>query len=381
MTRLKLIDQIANDLKKDDNIVELSITKKWIDNHNVDEISLLSQKLHNIVKLDLSELSVLTLPPNKMTAIQMAFPEIYELVLNERENLVAYQAIQKIALGFQHLSKISVAQQTAASQSSASLFSPSSWGALFWSTDNQKHHHDTTRHLVDVGNINQGENNILEDWNRVDGSLLSINGQPFNTLINRDKNAKWFASIEALQSFLKSNLLYKLKAEQQDIALDFLMKTLHQGGLLNPVTAAVYSTCAKHPLHPVDARNILNGIPGQYREVKINATNTGCTIHESLTQNRLVYTISSGEKAGQYLLADQGYDFVFKVEARLNINWVNDPHNPRLNVEAMGSSFGSAEVKKLFDDGWFYQTWLDNLGYFSGNNTVNDENKEQNSMR
>lgn len=150
------------------------------------------------------------------------------------------------------------------------------------------------------------------------------------------------------------------------------MKVLHQGGLQNPVTAAVYYYCAsKEGLpQPVDAKSMLNGIPGQLRVMKFNATDTGFTVHEILTQNRLAYPITAGDKAGDPILPDEGFNYVFKAEAKLSVNWSESSGTPKITLDKIGITFGSAIAKASFDDRWFYQKWVDNAGYYTGFNAI-----------
>lgn len=124
---------------------------------------------------------------------------------------------------------------------------------------------------------------------------------------------------------------------------------------------------------PVDANNYLNGIPGQYRAMKFNATKDGFTVHEILTQNRLVYPITAGDKAGQFIMPDEEHSYVFKAEAKLSVCWSPDTNEPQVSVGGVGITFGSTIAEKLIDERWSYQKWLDNLSYYTGFNTVTED--------
>lgn len=384
MPYLLLDTQDVDALDDCETITELAITQAWIDKHTFDEITSLSQALKSVTHLDLSSIRLLKLNSSKVCALAMTFPEITELVLNKEDSLSASPAIKQIILGFKFLNKSSFNEpQDSSSKPAFNYFSPTAWGAHFWSVitvKSPKHHHDTTRDLFDITNVNSGHNNILSDWNRLDAGLVQINGHPIQTIITPNKDGVFFNTLEELKTFFKDHLLYKLNNNQKDAALDYIMNVLHQGGLQNPLTAAIYHHCnnKNSTLQPVDARNKVNGVPGQYRSSSFNATETGFNVSESLTQNRLAYNINAGEKAGEFLLPDDGYDFVFKAESKLNVSWAPDSSNPTITIDTIGTTFGSAVAQSIFDERWLFQTWIDNAWYYAGYNSIDDATDNDN---
>lgn len=374
MPALVLYTQEINTLEIDDEVTELVIAQEWLTRHTSEQIIRLSQIYPNVSKLNLSDLDLLRTDTHKITAFTMAFPEIEALVLAESSEQVV-EIIQKISLGLTFLKATSFSAPPNIARSSSSILNPINWAYSFWSASQPaQQHHDTMRDLFDITQINEGESNILSDWNRLDAGLVEINGHPIQTLIQKNAQGELFASKEALQDFLKTELLSRLSAEQQERALEYTMKVLHQGGLQNPVSAAVYyNSASKLDLpQPVDARNKHRGIPGQERITSFNATASGFIVHEKLTQNRLAYSISSEDKAGELVLPDAGSSFVFKAEVQLKINWSPAAEKPQITLDAVGVTFGSAFAKALFDERWLYQKWIDNAGYYAGLNSVND---------
>ncbi|MDI1352418.1 MAG: hypothetical protein PSV35_06560 [bacterium] len=382
MTALLLHMQRVDSLKQDHQVTHLIITQKWFDAHTFEQINSLSQKYTNVTTLDLSDLNLFKFDINKITSINTTFPETVRLILGRKSESAA-KIIQQMVMGLKLLEDVSFTNPPSIPASPWGYLSPSSWGYGFWSakesaSTSSKQHHDTMRDLFDVSKISEGESNILSDWNRLDAGLVEINGHPIQTIVQL-KNGEFFASLQALETFFKTELLSKLSEEQQSNAMQYVMKILHQGGLQNPVTAAVYYNCAQKTQlpQPVDARNKKAGIAGQYRVTSFKASDTGFIVHETLTQNRLVYNINAGDRAGEIVLPDEGSAYVFKAEARLKIDWRAASSKPVITIDKVGVSFGSSAAKLLFDDRWFYQKWIDNAGYYTGFNTVSDHSPQR----
>lgn len=378
MPSLLLHTQKISELEQDDNVTRLILTDHWINKHTFNDINTLGQLYVHVVSLNLSAVGLLKAEHNLIVSIATTFPEITDLVLNSEIESAAHM-MKFIALSFKFLKSTAFSQPAELPTPSFSYLNPGSWSLPFWPAASSNkidipHHHDTLRDLFDVSNISEGRSNILSDWNRLGTGSLQLNGQSISTILHTQLNGEYFLTREALKGFFLQHLLFKLPTAQQKDALDFVMKTLHQGGLQNPVTASVYQYCASKDFlpQPADAKNMVNGIPGQNRILQFNATNTGFTVHELLIQNRLVYPISSGDKAGALLLPDKEFKFVFKAEAILEVCWNGCSSQPKVYINNVGITFGSASAKELFDRRWFYQEWIDNISYYTGLNRITE---------
>jgi len=358
MPLLNLIAQPVDELSVDDNVTELSISQQWIDMHTVEEIQELHENYNKLDKLDISGINIGNLSLDKVKAIVITFPKISKLVINQEEkmNEKLIPELMKLIpaqteLSFytsqnneykQTVSSSSADQEMKHNAESAnkstniktssptwSYFSPTSWFQPTKEVESVQHH-DTTRIPFDLTNFNKGKNNILADWNRAFNEPVVINHMSIKNLVSPFKN------LDELRKFFKSHLLLKLDLNKIDTkrALDYLMEVLHQGGLQHPVAAPLYvfMSAQQTGLGPVNASNMVNGVAGQRRALSFTATDIGFTVTETITQNRLVYDITAGDKAGDYLLPDDGKDYVLEMTATISVSWTGTSSTPTVTI-------------------------------------------------
>lgn len=374
MTKLVLCSQDISSLIKDDQVSDLTLTRAWLEEKFPQKLEQLSQLYLNIHALDLRDLELVGSNSSLIVSIATAFPEITELVLPESVEFNK-ELIAKVSFGFKLLKSLKFAAPAPIVEDNFSYLNPSSWDLSFFGTGPQVRHHDSLRDMFNVAGISNGPSNILSDWNRISNCSIEINGVSIFSIVHEGSDKRYFPDLNALKSFFAERLLAKLPQERQAAALDFTLKTLHQGGLQNPITASIVQYCARKESspQPVDANNSLNGIPGQYRTMKFNATEDGFTVHEILKQSRLVYPITAGAQAGEFIMPDKDHSYVFKAEAKLRVCWSPNAVEPRISVNDVGITFGSAIAKTLIDKRCFCQEWLDNLSYYTGFNTVTED--------
>lgn len=137
--------------------------------------------------------------------------------------------------------------------------------------------------------VNTGESNILEDWKRLDPTLIYIDGKTLQTLINENQ---WPApanlTLESLEDLLTKHVLKKLPEDKKASALEYLLKSFHQGGLLHPVSAAMYHLFHEHGFGPAATES--------RKQVNIVTSHSGFSIQEIYTANQFNLSITPPER-------------------------------------------------------------------------------------
>ncbi|VEG90334.1 hypothetical protein [Legionella spiritensis] len=117
------------------------------------------------------------------------------------------------------------------------------------STNKWAKFHSTHSHLrIDRPTLalEEGSTNIASDWNRAANSTADksqpvsvlIAGKPLSDFSEQYNN---FADTEDVKKFFQEVILEKMKkpVKNEDAIINYLLKTLHQGGLLYPVTSSL----------------------------------------------------------------------------------------------------------------------------------------------
>lgn len=171
--------------------------------------------------------------------------------------------------------------------------------------------------------------NILADWSRTKPVKLSSGrfAQPIQIVINGiplslDGD---FKKQEQLLDFFKSQLLKDLKDQSiVDTAAQYLLRSLHQGGLLHPVATAVADVISHtNPPGRYSTPQVMGERGKQdfvhFREVSFVTTPTGLLIQETVTQKALVDRgdpMDENPKDPEFLLPDKGKDHVYRIEPK-----------------------------------------------------------------
>ncbi len=220
----------------------------------------------------------------------------------------------------------------------------------------------------------QEDKNILQDWNRLDGSPIYIDGRRVQDIIKEEKNLKvepagdkLFASMEELKDFLIRNLLRNVPNDIKEDAVEILMEMLHQGNLQRPVSSAAYSLLdekSDHTIGPFDVRQNKPNDLAQERSTEFKLTANGFQVRENLTQYKCGYNITHPEKAGEEILPDAGKKFVYKAEAIIDLNFSYD-HNlkegrwPAIKLLNNSISYGNKQIQSLLDERTFFEKVVD----------------------
>ena len=153
----------------------------------------------------------------------------------------------------------------------------------------------------------------LSDWNRVrnEGGLL-INGRPIAEL-----QTEAFKDENELKAFFITHLLTEVPEEKQEESANYLLKGLHQGGLLYPL-----ATCLNESLEK--AGFIVGEIQGKV--VNIVPCETGINIHETGSIMQL------GEFAAPKPIKSQKGGALFDASAIVGVDFSASTDTPGITI-------------------------------------------------
>ena len=246
---------------------------------------------------------------------------------------------------------------------------------------------DSSYSPVKAGSITVGSTNIVKDWNRLvaRGSAF-INGKPLSELaqpymIKEEGGAPVFENVEAVKSFFSSVLLQGLKPSKRDSAISFLETSLHQGGLMYPVSAPFASF----------ADEIVKGLQpaalGKQVSKKVNfvTTDNGFKVQEIYQANEFRAPMSADLPDSGFpqalkdvmtedyeILPDIGNSFVVKAHATVDIDFSTSSSAPDIMVESNTISYGNSAIAKTLDTRSFGQIIKDFFKNMFGANKVKD---------
>lgn len=207
-----------------------------------------------------------------------------------------------------------------------------------------------------TGIPNLGKSNILADWNReIHNPGVSIDGEDVRDLLYKFKklrrDAKDFESVRnliqfddetQLRDFLKIHFLKQMDEDKKEEVMGYLMRALHQGGLLSPLPAELADIIREKTLRCYDFPSTQH-----FRTTSFRTTPTGFALIQSVTVPKLVdsHTAELGDQA--YLDPDSKANFVFKVTAIVHVNFNINPSDPAIYVTDEQVEWGSKDIKHI----------------------------------
>lgn len=224
--------------------------------------------------------------------------------------------------------------------------------------------------------VNTNPTDIVEDWKRLDWKNTFINGQRLDTLMLKHKLSKETVdedsylkelNIMELTVFLNAEVLKDVSKASQPNALEYLMKSFHQGGLLHPVSKAMFHLFSKDGLGPAAV--------GSPKQVNIVTDKDGFSVQEIYTVKTFKLTpIASDDLQSTYpdlvIRPDQGKDYCLKAQSTLKVSFSGAPE-PAITVENTSISYGNADIQSLADTRQWYVKVLDFIkNIFKGNAVV-----------
>ena len=208
-----------------------------------------------------------------------------------------------------------------------------------------------------------GANRIVEDWKR-DANLgrIYIDDIDVRDLLKQHaeeekKPTLSWSNIERpdLEQFLTKYLLKKLPKNSLAAAINYVMASVHQGGLLHPITANAnfYLLEALGPLVMPTSERTSEGC-AQERWTCFRTKSTGFEVDETLVQSRLIDSTDSinmmdptgrgPEVPPVNIVPDEGLPYIYKATATLDVDFSEDAESPKVNQLRGNIQYGQEAV-------------------------------------
>ncbi|MDR3443254.1 MAG: hypothetical protein P4L65_09570 [Legionella sp.] len=225
-----------------------------------------------------------------------------------------------------------------------------------------------SHHSPAVVTVNTVNPSTLDDWRRLNWDKSLINGKTVQSYMDEAGMIQADLSEQELKDFLKKIVLAEVPERNKSFALDYLMNSFHQGGLLHPV-----STAMSH-LFNDKGTGITPSTNRNSREVNIVTNESGFTIQEITTAKQFYRTDEASEKLKKkypdsIILPDKGNDFCLQAEATINVSFAENKSS--FEVLHQSISYGNSDIKDLADTrNWFtkFKDFIKNL--FNSNSVL-----------
>jgi len=219
---------------------------------------------------------------------------------------------------------------------------------------------------------------ILADWNRAINTIaIRIDGEEVKSILQEEekdekKDAPRFKDIQNLKEFLEKHLLKNLDPTiNKETAMEYLLHTFHQDGLLNPVSGPLNFIITNNSGFFTDNYKLP-------REIAFRTTKEGFMVHEIATVNAL-YTADRTE-----IKPDLPNDFVLKAQATLVVNFKKTTQKsislgsektttlqvPTITIKDNVIKYGNEKIKKLLDKRNFAEKLWDTIKQWLGYDKV-----------
>lgn len=221
-------------------------------------------------------------------------------------------------------------------------------------------------------NVSQASSAINLDWER-SWDNITINGIPFSQLMDHEEISREALKHDDgshLKTFFKNVILKDVAPELKDSALDYLMKSFHQGGLLYPASQAVTK------LYWEEKFGFGPSSKHTERKVYIITNSTGFSLQEVTTCKKfsIAPNISPKQKAKlgedtDEIYPDTGNHYCTKAQATIKISF--STKGEKVDLQSANLSYGS----KVLDTRNFIRKFIDyvmSLAIFKKQNVIED---------
>lgn len=208
-------------------------------------------------------------------------------------------------------------------------------------------------------NINQGDANILADWQRLDWESTFINGKSLAEIMGGQGITEHEKlTTDALKKVFTDVILKDYIGDKNE-ALDVLMSSFHQGGLLHPVSAGMSFVLKDEKFGPSANAN------DNKKQVHIKTSEKGFVLQEIYTVKKCNPTINADDNFNDMypdgIGPDDGKDYVFQAQATINVSFQDKA--PITTVINNTINYGNEYVKNIADT----RSWLNKLVDFFKN--------------
>ncbi|CDZ77386.1 hypothetical protein BN59_01669 [Legionella massiliensis] len=247
-----------------------------------------------------------------------------------------------------------------------------------------------------------GSTNLAADWRRAAASTKSPD-QPVNVYIDGKplsdyaENYNNFANKSDVENFFKEVLMEKMKKPVQNEAevLSFFQKTLHQGGLLYPVTSALSVAMERDATaEEADASHVHNGrvseatVGATVQTINIIPIEEGIKIQEHVTVQNIIVseqyfdkygipyqtvTFPNGEvsiEAEESSIKKEDGSPVIEAQGEVIVNCLKS--EPEISIGYNAITYNDPRIEKAMDNRSLGQIFIDYLKRAFGLNKVEE---------
>lgn len=183
---------------------------------------------------------------------------------------------------------------------------------------------------------NQGSNNIILDLERtlnnmtIDGvtgkNIREIEAKPGGLLHPHGR----FENVEQVKTFFKKYLVSKLPRDLQDEAIEYLLRTFHQGGYMNLASSpnSIVLSTRVSELTGKDGMQQPLLFTGREGSLTITTTPSGFRVREEyripkvMDYSQILKLPKAPNSHGVQIVPDKGKDCVYGVEAEVELDFV-----------------------------------------------------------
>lgn len=234
--------------------------------------------------------------------------------------------------------------------------------------------------------------NILADWQRAiqcDTVNVKINGKLLSEYAERFNN---FQEEENLKKFFKEIILAKLSSDKLEEFSDYLMKSLHQGGLMYPVSSALRSHMREQDTKA--GKYYEYGAPRDgtlKHNIAIVSTESGFKVQEFCQAQEVVIHRQTSmshlvDESNPVLTPDPGKEYILKAQGTIDVDFLENNKSPTIGVESNTIDFGNKKLKEKMDSRSLTQIIIDFFKNLFGFNKIVEilppsEDNEDSSFR
>lgn len=227
-----------------------------------------------------------------------------------------------------------------------------------------------------INQPNTGPNNIVSDWQRAinnDHVAIKIDGKPLSAYSTQFNG---FQTEEDLKNFFHKIILSKLPEDKRSAVSNYLMTSLHQGGLMYPVSSAL-----RNCMREVDTRTGKDSEYGALRDttlkhqIAIVSTASGFKVQEFCQAGEIIIypgtSMSDLVTASNPVLKPEGdKEHILKAQGTIDVDFSGSNHEPTIGVESNTIDFGHKRLKAKIDSRSLTQIIIDFFKNIFGINKI-----------
>lgn len=181
-----------------------------------------------------------------------------------------------------------------------------------------------------IAQPNQSKNtNLLLDIQRLFNENATIDGTSVKEILKRESSAEALfpggkvQNLEQVKAFFKKYLVHKLPSEEQEAAIEHLLKTFHQGGYIYPASGPSALALKEHAQHYKDGKMQPMQLMGRDSNITIKTTSTGLYIQEEYMTGKVADPGGMVCKTDDnpLIFPDVGQDCVYGGKVELEVNF------------------------------------------------------------